>query len=70
MAPLGKGQFTAIEAGPVLGDGGVKMEGENIASLESVLADEFLLSPRGQQSRPWGIVFKITAFARVESAGI
>lgn len=53
MAPIGKGQFTATEAGPVLGGGGVKMEGENIASLKGVLAVEFLLSPTGQQSRYW-----------------
>lgn len=70
MAPLGKEQFTAIEARPVLGDRGVKMEWETIASLESVLAVEFLLSPRDQQSRPWGIGFKIPAFVKVESAGI
>lgn len=67
MALLAKGQFTAIESGPVLGDRGVKMEGENIASLTSVLAVEFLLSPRA--SSPWGTGFKIPAVVIVASAG-
>lgn len=53
----------------MLGDGGMKMVGENIASLKSVLAVKFLLSPRGQQSRSWGIGFKIPAVVRVKNAG-
>lgn len=50
----------------MLWDGGVKMEGENIASLKSVLAVNFCYLL--QANNP-GIGFKIPAVVRVESAG-